>query len=91
MFFNGSRYKKVQEYSAIDSKGNYNRVKKLRIIGDVRGILQHMVAESDRLDLISHLYYGDSKLFWLICDANPDMYPEDLLKHPGRRIIIPSK
>lgn len=90
MFSKGSRYEKIEEYDALDSKGNHNRVKKLRIAKDVRGVFQHQVNGSDRLDLIANLYYGDPKMFWLICDANFEIYPLDLLKE-GKKIFIPPK
>jgi nucleoid-associated protein YgaU len=41
---------------------------------------QHVVRNGDRLDLIAGQYLGDPLIFWLICDANGAIRPEDLLK-----------
>ena len=90
MFLKGSRYEKVEEYDAIGSNGSHNRIKKLRPTADIQGVFQYQIMSNDRLDLIANLYYGDPKKFWLICDANPQMYPLDLLKE-GNRIFIPPK
>jgi len=47
------------------------------------------VKQGDRLDLLANRFYRDSRLWWLIAEANPDyLYPDDLLE-PGRQIIIP--
>ncbi len=90
MFIRGSRYEKVEEYNVVDSRGNNNRIKKIRPPEDVKGVFQHIVTGDERIDLIANLYYGDPKRFWRICDANSEMYPLDLLKE-GKRIFIPPK
>ena len=51
-------------------------------------VAQHTVKQSDRLDLIAAKYLGDPLIFWLICDANGAIRPEDLLKTPGTTIAI---
>lgn len=80
MFFKGSRYKDLPEMRATDAEGKTTRSKVLRWIPDTPGTFQHMVAQTDRLDLLAYKYYGDPKKWWLICDANPDFaYPIDLL------------
>ena len=70
MFFKGSRYKDISEYSVVDVSGKTSRAKSLRWIPDTSGTFMHTVKESDRLDLLSYKYYGDAKKWWLICDAN---------------------
>ena len=50
----------------------------------------HVVAASDRLDLLANRYFGDPFQFWRIADANPALTPEDVLD-PGARIAIPTK
>ena len=84
MFFKGSRYKNLPEIIATDSKGKIARSKTLRWIPDTRGMFQHTVNQTDRLDLLAHKYYGDARKWWLICDANPEFaLPTDLLnRHP---------
>lgn len=51
----------------------------------------HTISEGDRLDLLAAQYFGDSLLFWRICDANVALRPENLLRDPGGtlRITLP--
>ena len=51
-------------------------------------IAQHPVTRFDRLDNIAAKYLGDPLLFWLVCDANGAIAPNDLLTVPGRVIAI---
>ena len=93
MFFNGSRYERVKDYVAIDSRGNRNKVKRIRRIPTEyhpNKALTHIIKEGDRLDLLAYKYYGDPTKFWLICDANQSMFPYELLV-PGKKIIIPKE
>lgn len=90
MFFKGSRYKDILEYRAVDEEGLAYRIKSIRWIPKTQGRFMHTVTQSDRIDLLAYKYYGDPKKWWLICDANPEVFfPLDLLEEPGKRIIIP--
>ncbi len=90
MFFKGSRYKDIPNYTAVDTSGKAYQTKSLRWIPETRGTFMHTVKEGDRLDLLAYKYYGDPKRWWLISDANQDtFFPTDLLKEPGKKIIIP--
>ena len=51
-------------------------------------VAQHTVRQGDRIDLIAAKYLGDPLLFWLICDANETIFPDDLMV-PGRVLRIP--
>jgi nucleoid-associated protein YgaU len=51
-------------------------------------VAQHRVVQGDRLDLIAAKYLGDPLMFWLICDANGALRPEDLIATPGTTIAI---
>ena len=51
-------------------------------------VAQHTVKQGDRLDLIAAKYLGDPLIFWLICDANGAIRPDDLVKTPGTVINI---
>src|SRR5664279_6313449 len=51
-------------------------------------IARHTVQQGDRLDLIAANYLGDHLLFWLICDANGAICPNDLLVTPGKSLAI---
>lgn len=49
---------------------------------------EHRVVEGERLDQLAQRYYGDPLKYWLICDANDAVFPEDLMV-PGRVLRIP--
>jgi hypothetical protein len=51
-------------------------------------IAQHTVRQGDRLDLLAAQYLGDPLIFWLICDANGAMRPDDLVETPGTVLNI---
>jgi nucleoid-associated protein YgaU len=51
-------------------------------------VAQHTVKQGDRLDLLAANYLGDPLLFWLICDANGAIRPDDLVDTPGAKINI---
>lgn len=63
-----------------------------RRIGTATGVLEHIVREGDRLDLLAVHYYNDSRRWWRIVDANPDIiYGHDLVVkgREGSIILIP--
>ncbi len=49
---------------------------------------EHLVVAGERLDHLAQKYYGDPLKYWLICDANDAVFPEDLMV-PGRVLRIP--
>lgn len=51
-------------------------------------IAQHSVRQGDRLDLLAAKYLGDPLMFWLICDANGAIQPEQLVETPGTVLNI---
>jgi hypothetical protein len=51
-------------------------------------VSQHTVVSADRLDLIAAKYLGDPLMYWLLCDANGAIVPNDLLDTPGRVLAI---
>jgi hypothetical protein len=51
-------------------------------------LLEHSVAQGDRLDLIAAEYLGDPEQFWRICDANNAIRPDELVETIGRRLRI---
>lgn len=55
---------------------------RMRVIGE------HRVTDSDRLDRLAASYLGDPTLFWLICDANLALDPDEVLAEPGMRVVI---
>jgi nucleoid-associated protein YgaU len=51
-------------------------------------VATHTVRQGDRLDLIAAKYLGDPLIFWLICDANGAIKPEQLVATPGAVLNI---
>lgn len=88
MFFKGSRYEFVDSNMIEDSSGRLVKYKKTRFITQPAVSAQHVVVDSDRIDLLAYRYLRDPLLFWLICDANYALWPPDLLDNPGDRIDI---
>ena len=54
-------------------------------------LTEHVVTQGDRLDNITARYLGNPEQFWLVCDANNAMRPENLTAESeiGRRLSIP--
>ncbi|HEY1345685.1 MAG TPA: LysM domain-containing protein [Streptosporangiaceae bacterium] len=54
-------------------------------------LVEHVVSDGDRLDLIAANYLGDPEQFWRLCDANAVMDPEELTAKVGQviRITLP--
>jgi nucleoid-associated protein YgaU len=51
-------------------------------------VAQHTVKQGDRLDLLAAKYLGDPLIFWLICDANGAIRPNQLIETPGSILNI---
>jgi hypothetical protein len=90
MFFKGSRYENVATNEITAPDGRIYRYKKTRFIGPATPQRAHSLTGGDRLDLIAHLHFRDSERFWRICDANYAMWPDDLIAHAGRNILVPN-
>ena len=52
-------------------------------------LVEVVVTEGDRLDLITGRTLGNPEQFWRICDANNAMNPADLTPEPGDRLRVP--
>jgi len=48
----------------------------------------HKVIEGERIDILAYKYFGDPKLWWVICDYNHISFPLDL--QIGQILRIPS-
>ncbi len=90
MFFKGSRYADVGEAQIADSTGREIRYKTVRFIPETRPRMGHIVNQGERLDHIAHRYFRDPERFWRICDANRALWPDDLIRQAGRKILIPA-
>lgn len=51
-------------------------------------IEEHRVKQGERLDLIAAQRIGDPEMYWLICDANDAIRPEELIETVGRTLRI---
>src|SRR5215510_6041366 len=51
-------------------------------------LLEHLVTQGERLDLIAAQYLGDPEQFWRLCDANGAVLPNELTETIGRRLRI---
>ncbi len=49
---------------------------------------EYAVRGGDRLDLIAAARLGDPERYWILCDANNALRPEELTDVPGRRLRI---
>lgn len=88
--FVGSRY----EYEPVDrvlgSDGDFHATV-YRVPGPTLGedytFKSHIVIEGDRLDVLAAEFYGDSELWWLIAEANLELFDFD--PAPGTVLRIP--
>ena len=54
-------------------------------------LIEVIVSQGDRLDLIAARTIGDPEQFWRICDANNAMDPQDLVDAgPGNKVRVPA-
>jgi nucleoid-associated protein YgaU len=51
-------------------------------------VARHTVVHGDRLDLLAAKYLGDPLLYWVVCDANGAMRPDQLVETPGSVLNI---
>lgn len=92
MLLKNSRYRDARRFEpdangAVSCKGTRERE-----IGPARGVLEHVIREGDRMDLLARHYYNDPRLWWRIVDANPDLgsgVEVSLKGRAGEVILIP--
>lgn len=53
---------------------------------------EHRVVQGERLDQIAAQRFGDPQMYWMICDANDALRPEELIETVGKtlRITLPA-
>jgi hypothetical protein len=89
MFFKGSRYEGVATDSITDAQGRVVLFKRVRFIPETPAQAALVVGQGERLAQIAQRIYQDPELFWLICDANRGLWPDDLVAVAGRVILVP--
>ncbi|AGP37423.1 hypothetical protein BE04_26125 [Sorangium cellulosum] len=90
MISRNSRYRRADVYASRDPARAERPIEGVapHAAGELTVRREHRVVEGERLDQLAHRYYGDPLKYWLICDANDAIFPEDLMV-PGRVLRIP--
>ncbi len=87
-----SRYESAKLFAGDNGKEPVFGGIRPRKIGSAAGVLEYTVKEGDRLDLLSLHFYDNTRRWWRILDANPqiifgaDMMLKDYI---GETILIP--
>ncbi len=92
MFQESSRYYHVETATLITPDGRHLCYKRRRFLPqgeELPVLVEVIVTQGDRLDLIAARTLGDPEGFWRICDANNAMNPFDLTAEPGRALRVP--
>jgi hypothetical protein len=87
-----SRYYHTRSFSAENGQLPVFEGIRPRTIGPATGVLEYVVKEKDRLDLLALYFYVDGRKWWRILDANPDIvFGADLTlsEYVGEIILIP--
>ena len=88
----GSRYQNAPLFAGLNGQLPEFRGVRARNIGPATGVLEYIVKENDRLDLLALNFYVDSRKWWRILDANPEIvFGADLTlaEYVGESILIP--
>ena len=95
-FARNSRYYGVKIAKRVepDENGNSREISYLTRrwpADEARGVtmLEHRLAQGERLDHLAARYFGDATQFWRLCDFNLALNPDDLVDTPGRFLRIP--
>ncbi len=87
-----SRYKGIKHFAGERGEGPVFGGIRPRKIGSAVGVLEYTIKEGDRLDLLSLHFYNNTRKWWRILDANPQIiFGGDLMleKYIGQTILIP--
>ena len=94
MFDTNSRYYKLAQVTltVTDSDGlpreiRYVRRRFIPAADNLTTLVEHNVAQGERLDNLTARYLADPTQFWRVCDANDVMQPEEL-ETAGRIVRI---
>lgn len=92
MIRKGSRYENAREFTGENGKEPVFGGIRPRTIRPAAGVLEYTVKEGDRLDLLSLHFYNNTRRWWRILDANPQIiFAADLMlkEYAGETILIP--
>ena len=91
MIYTGSRYSNTSLYNR-DGANIFER-RELKTF-NMDNATKHIMNQSDTLSTLAHLYYGDSQLWWVLLEANPqyttvfDIEVGDILEIPSKEEVI---
>lgn len=90
MIHQGSRYRRKDAYTSRAPDRLAAPIEGVRphVREPDEAVRLHTVIAGERIDHLAHRHYGDPLKYWLICDANDALFPEDLMV-PGRVLKIP--
>ena len=88
-----SRYYGFSTMTYTDASGNMFTYLRRRIVPqpgapNYATVATHTVKQGDRLDTVAAKYLGDPLMYWLICDANGAIKPNQLVETPGKVLNI---
>ena len=92
MFEPTSRYHALPTATTTTPDGREVAYKRRRFLPRGRELpllVEVVVSQGDRLDLIAARTLGDPEQFWRVCDANDAMNPADLTAEVGRTLRVP--
>lgn len=93
MLLKKSRYQQSRAFEPQGEEGVFAGVR-AREVRTLPGVIEHLVSDTDRLDHLAQHYFNDSRLWWRILDANPEILFADKTLGPewiGRAILIPTR
>jgi nucleoid-associated protein YgaU len=73
MFTKGSRYEKSRVFVPDASGQVLFKGVRARDLGQATGVVEHVIQNGDRMDLLARNYYNNARLWWRILEANPDI------------------
>ena len=88
----GQRYQNASLFTGVNGGLPLFKGARSRTIGQATGVLEYRVKDGDRLDLLALYFYNDSRTWWRVLDANPEIvFGADLAlsKYVGETILIP--
>lgn len=86
-----SRYAEVETTQLVRADGTAIAVLRRRFVPDparFETLVEHPVAEGERLDNITAVFLDDPEQFWRLCDANRALRPAELTEQLGQTIRI---
>jgi hypothetical protein len=97
MFDSNSRYSGIETATLTvpDPDGGTHEIRYVRrriipAVGSSTTLVEHTVAQGERIDQITARYAGDPTQFWRICDVNNVVTPEEL-EETGRVVAIATR